>query len=449
VSPGKTGEHPGRIPGLYSLASTIIFGRQLPKGYFLIATKRTLLPGWAINLSLAIFSLTLVIVLIEVILSSGIMDGEKKAYPVWVPPKFQEANERINARNFNRAGLNWNGFNSKEDIFYTENGYLRFRPKEAGKKRIAVLGDSVVWGRGLPYEDIWSIKLKGKLEPRHENLEVYSWGRSGWDTIDYYLFLAELTSYLELKGIESEPDILIISHFVNDPNFWFRQPRYITWHESPAFKPLKKALPLTFSFVTAHINNILRDIRGPEYYSEDYYSDINLFIYQTMLIDLAKYCRLKGIKLIFAMVPHRTNKEISEKFDAVKPLLRAAGIEHLDLFTPAYDRFKDYNQRELRANPADNHPGELLTELFAEEVMKYLEEKGYLGSSFSSPEPMEDAAEERRLLKRLVAIADKKDLKIGPYVIKNMDDRFEQGPYNFINDHRSGYIARKLESEVP
>ena len=68
-----------------------------------------------------------------------------------------ELNKRVNERNQQYANTNVFGFTDKE----------RTMRKPKGVFRIAVLGDSFIWGDGLPYEKVWSHKLEQRLEAKY------------------------------------------------------------------------------------------------------------------------------------------------------------------------------------------------------------------------------------------------------------------------------------------
>ncbi len=56
----------------------------------------------------------------------------------------------------------------------------------------------------------------------------------------------------------------------------------------------------------------------------------------------------------------------------MEPLLREIGVPVKNLFPAVEKRLSDVPLFNLRANRADGHPGELVTEVYAEEVEKIL-----------------------------------------------------------------------------
>jgi hypothetical protein len=180
------------------------------------------------------------------------------------------------------------------------------------------------------------------------------------------------------------------------------------------------------------------------------YSEENLLLYGRLLYDFARYCESKGIKLIFALTAY-PDKGNAERLEKVKPLLRSAGIEHIDLFPPVHERYQDYNPRQLNANLADGHPGELLTTLYAEEVLSYLESSGHVTAEYEQADISYSADDECQLLRRLMTLSDKILFRVGAYVIRHMDSPFVGRSPNVIRgrEHRKGYINRKIQQHCP
>jgi lysophospholipase L1-like esterase len=73
------------------------------------------------------------------------------------------------------------------------------KKRKAGDYRIAVLGDSFVWGIGVADEDRFTEILERQLP----GTEVLNFGVSGYGPIQYYLMLDEV--------IEFDPDLVIVS----------------------------------------------------------------------------------------------------------------------------------------------------------------------------------------------------------------------------------------------
>lgn len=77
----------------------------------------------------------------------------------------------------------------------------------AGKRRIAVLGDSFVWGFGVKDSEVFS----EVIEATAPKLEVINMGVSGYDTGQEYL------TYIN-EGHKYQPDLLVLAFYMNDLN---------------------------------------------------------------------------------------------------------------------------------------------------------------------------------------------------------------------------------------
>jgi lysophospholipase L1-like esterase len=387
---------------------------------------------FSINLLLLLVSIFLVFGILELALRMELFVDVDDPKGMWVPLKYKDNILELNQENFERAKKNWNWFNNENDIFtVSSDGSLVYRKKKEGTKRIAVLGDSVIWGYGLQFDQIWSIKLKNGLSEKYEDIEVLSWGRPGWNTIDHYNYLAELVCYLESTGEKLELDLLIVGYLYNDVNLRLMDFRKYPLEGSPLFAPIKYMFPNAFDFISTYARGFFSrhfaerfGYRNPADYD---YTDEYLFMYRKLLIEFAEYCRLKGIRLLFVMTPSTITEEIGGMHETVIPFLRTAKIDYIDLYPVAARRFGGYNPRKLWANPADSHPGEMLHELFSDEVMEYLEAGGLLADkTFPYDDNADDAEKEMALLTSLSKYLEKQLLKPSPYVILHYED-FSEG----------------------
>lgn len=98
--------------------------------------------------------------------------------------------------------------------------------KDSGEYRILVLGDSFAEGYTVDFEELFSEKMKARLNADCPGkYEVINSGTGGWSTDQELL-------YFENHGAEYQPDLTILFFCTNDP--WYNiQPKY--WRGS---KPL-------------------------------------------------------------------------------------------------------------------------------------------------------------------------------------------------------------------
>lgn len=99
-------------------------------------------------------------------------------------------------------------------------GYNNYSHKE--KKRILLIGDSIVYGLGVSLEKTFTCQLQGMLP----DYEVVNAGVGGWNTQNEYLWLKH-------EGINLDPDIVILYITNNDVENVYagKVPQYPTWQK--------------------------------------------------------------------------------------------------------------------------------------------------------------------------------------------------------------------------
>ena len=266
-----------------------------------------------------------------------------------------ELNEKTNERNRTYARANPFGFTDKE----------RKPAKPKGVFRIAVLGDSFIWGDGVPYEKVWSHKLEQKLLAKYDSLEVMSWGKSGWSTLDEFNFFKE-------HGKDYDIDLLIIGWVDNDPDMG----KIAQVNGSDA----SREYPLVYKIFPPLARSFLNTANGNAYHNwmDALYAKKNMDEYQQLLTEFRNYLAQHNVKALVVMTPSASYSGCKERFEIVKPILLKAGFECLDLYGPVDKKLGNFSTIELQANPSNGHPGDKMTEVFANEVKDYLETQGYL-----------------------------------------------------------------------
>jgi hypothetical protein len=83
------------------------------------------------------------------------------------------------------------------------------RIKPAGKKRVMILGDSVVFGWGARQDDIFGLQLQKIFDEERGDVEVIPAGVGSWNTRTEY-------EYLRSDGADYEPDVLVLIIVPND-----------------------------------------------------------------------------------------------------------------------------------------------------------------------------------------------------------------------------------------
>jgi hypothetical protein len=213
--------------------------------------------------SLTLVSLLLCLIALEAVLRVGLLDQATSEHPVWIPPRLRAKDRKIDRANSQFARQNPYRFTDK----------VRSYTRPRGMKRLAVLGDSFIWGDGIPWTETWSHKLERLFDSDPDyNVEVIHWGRNGWSTADELDFLIEEGGKYELDG-------LIIGWASNDPDVGRIKRGDLKWQNAPCWTPVKRVLPYTFAFVSSGINNIVSahsDKYGYDNWLNHLYSKENL-----------------------------------------------------------------------------------------------------------------------------------------------------------------------------
>jgi len=328
-------------------------------GYYIIKVKKKAF----LNLITLFLSFFVVFTFVEFTLSylwKADLQGDQ---PLWIPYKYKKINREINIRHKNNALKNRFGFND-----------INYPPKKLreGDFRIAVLGDSFIWGVGVNDSIIWTNKLKKLLLKKYKNTFLLNWGKPGWSTLDQFNFLKEY-------GKNYEFDFLIFTFVINDPVLDQIHPRLFIMPDGFVDKMLSKTLgiifPRTTNFSIDLINNFFANNLNygfADWLDSILYTKSNLEKYSLLLNKIDSYCKEKGFSYIFILTPANNNIVHKHYFNKIIPLLKKNKIKYLNLFPIVKNELKNYSIRQLWANPADDHPGSLVTSVYAKHTFKYL-----------------------------------------------------------------------------
>ena len=329
--------------------------------YILLKRKKA-----AHNILLLFVTLSTCMIVLEIVLSIPYFQNLSSDHPVWIPYKYKLLNTKINQIHFNYALKNKCGFN---DINHS------YKMSDTNQIRIAALGDSFIWGAGVPDSIIWTSKLKKMFERDNLSCEVLNWGKSGWSTLNEF-------NFLKYEGYKYQFDYLIFAFVVNDPVMdsssfkqIIHQDGFIERH---LIKPLSILFPNTISFFVDLTNDVFSDYSDYGYMNwlnNKVYININLENYSNLLLEIKKYCTKRDIKFSFIMTPENHNTLLNKYFEKIIPLFEKNKISFFNLYPYVKKELKNYSNRELWANPGDGHPGSLVTSVYSEYIYTYLTTK--------------------------------------------------------------------------
>lgn len=104
---------------------------------------------------------------------------------------------------------------------FRDDELLKSKPENT--KRILVLGDSITFGMGVSHKNIYTEILERILNEKEDNIryEVVNTGAIGYTIDNEFLLLKE-------KGIQLDPDIVIVGFFVGNDVTEFRRHEWVT-----------------------------------------------------------------------------------------------------------------------------------------------------------------------------------------------------------------------------
>lgn len=334
------------------------------------------------GLIISFFSFVFCLGTLEIVLRAGLLDGLYAKGFTWIPPRYKAFNRLTDARNAAIAVRHSMKFTDRE----------RSVEKPAGVNyRIAVLGDSFIQGDGVSYDGIWSHILEKKMVALDRSTEVLSWGFGGWSTAKQFGFFQQM-------GIKFKPDLLIIGFVLNDledllpqvdPNAGVvkRQPKIPVWKTSissflTSFKPL---FPFSSDFLSAYFEQYYSNIAQKQTYTdalqETNFGDKNLQRYDALLAQFKAFCDSQGVEMLFVLTPNNYDPSFEKMLGSIKPLLEKNKIAYVDTYPAIKAQLSKYTPFELRSNPSNGHPGELVTQVYAQEAFDYLVKNGKYGKA--------------------------------------------------------------------
>lgn len=315
-----------------------------------------------VNLFIFLMSIIFFLFVLELLLSIKAFDNLSSDSPLWIPAKYKRISEQFIYIHKEKSKLNKFGFN---DINHTR------VKKDNSVIRIAVLGDSFIWGAGVPDSIIWTRKLENRFRKNGINCEVINWGKEGWSTLDEYNFLINVDTIYQF-------DYLIFAFVVNDPVIDSSSLNQLItpsgFFNINILNTISTIFPNDISFFIDVLNNF-----AAKYFDFGYmkwllriYSDENLLKYSKLIKEIKQHCDSKKIKYSFVLTPENHSAQFKTFFDKIIPILKDNNVSYLDLYPYVSNELRSYPNRVLWSNPSDSHPGGLVTEVYSKHVFEYL-----------------------------------------------------------------------------
>lgn len=312
-----------------------------------MATKKKNLKYYLINITISMVTVLVMLAIVDLIFGKN--EGTTDTGQDW-----QAYNDSINQRNFAYAQLNPYGFTDS----------IRSMNKPDSVFRIAVLGDSFIWGDGIPHEWVWSHKLERLVLDNYDHVEVIHWGRNGWSTKD------QLNFYVT-EGRKYNIDLLLIGLVDNDPDLNLYKDRSAEWRMKYDwwFRTLPGVSYWIFNkYATREYDNWLDSL----------YSTNNLNQYEQVLIDLDTELQKDSVDYSFVYTANCTYPHLLDRYSTIEDLMIENNIPYYDLIPGIVEVYSDIDCAQLKASPVNGHPGPEMTTFFADSTFAWLQRAGYL-----------------------------------------------------------------------
>ncbi|NJM36029.1 MAG: SGNH/GDSL hydrolase family protein [Rhodomicrobium sp.] len=239
-----------------------------------------------------------------------------------------------------------------------------------GVLRIAMVGDSLTQGWGVPFEDTFSKRIERLYEAAGAKAEVVNLGVGNWNTV-------QAVQYFLTKGYKYQPDIVVLNYFVNDAE--------------PV--PVKREEPswlmrncYSCVFFKGRLDTVLRQLTTRQDWA-DYYLGLydsgrskGWLDAKAAIGRLADYCKANNIKLLIAHLPELHDVQ-NYRFGLVTELVRQAANENGVPFVDLLPNLQFQASEDLWVTPPDPHPNSFANELIAAGLFSALQKLDAQGNA--------------------------------------------------------------------
>jgi len=256
---------------------------------------------------------------------------------------------------------------------------LRYREREFGEAkpentyRIAVIGDSITYGQGIPEEERFSNRLESELTGSEIQFQVLNFGTAGADFVHHIKTTKRVLKF--------NPDFILLQWYVNDfegprakgrPSFRNLAPTHelhIKLHQS-------SALYYVLNSGWHAIQRYIGTVGSYETYMNERFLDPNSQDSKSALAKLKTVFRLAsnrsvpiGVVLFPRLRPYLADDyPFDYLHERIISLCKQNDIQYVDL----REDFKLYGSdiRRLHVNQYDAHPNGLANEIAAERILE-------------------------------------------------------------------------------
>ena len=322
------------------------------------------------------------IVLFEILLrTTSSFDQLERPNPSYIPPYLASADTYIYK---NGGYITSDGFRTWDPHI---NNLLESLKSDSGCK-IVTLGDSMVMGYGLEASQTWPAKLNDL-----SLCTVYPFGVNGWTSLEQFEFYQSNLAQVDF-------DFLIVGVVSNDPHprgnycgLNYSDDIYIR-RQFGLLKPFGRVGSIIgqHSYAGSYIDQVLNGIISPNL--TDYGTLDNPPIYtwryhkweQRLYLDdvfskweeaIKCFYEANNHETAFLLTPTTVSSTQDLNFLQIEATLERLKIPHLNLYPELQALLGSERSRADWANPADAHPGERQTTLYANQALELLRYFGH------------------------------------------------------------------------
>lgn len=232
-------------------------------------------------------------------------------------------------------------------------------PKPQGVYRIVVLGSSITLGWGVPESDTYVRLVEQLLQGKTGNLKVELVNAA----VGNYNTVREVEAFFD-KCRQLAPDMVIVSFFINDPQFIEIKDNFLLKHSQTAV------------LFWSRYQQLIRSIGIKQDYLQ-YYKNLyapgnpGWAACISALEKLAGYCHQRKISLLMTIIPDLHNLReypFQKEHGIVKRTVSPFGFPCLDF----YAGFKDVPGESLWVMQGDPHPNRMGHLVMAQELYNFL-----------------------------------------------------------------------------
>lgn len=246
-------------------------------------------------------------------------------------------------------------------------------PKPTGTFRIAVIGDSITYGQGIPETERFTNLVEKDLAGYSANFEVLNFGRPGAETIDELRTLGEVLE-------RAHPDFVLLQWFVNDVEGRDKggRPSLLPLLPSPILVNALHRRSALYYLVDAQWKSQQRAVQhliGDGYtyvdYMEQRFSPRQGAQFESYLETLKQFvvlCRKSQVPVGIVVFPMMTDSGFA--LDSIGEMVIEFCTQESLTCVDLHESFAPHvKNRGLWVNRFDNHPNSFANRLAAERIM--------------------------------------------------------------------------------